>query len=150
MQAWLRESRSLKLLLWDPFPEKHRVMILSVVGVCWFILLKNRRRVFLVNRGFVCGNVYLLVRLVKGSVKLLRWTNLGARRGFHQSDRKQLASIPKRTVSMREQVVCGLQRGSSGHQVQPAWNMAVSSEKRTDDHNVEAGAGAMASKVWQT
>lgn len=73
----------------------------------------------------------------------LRWTNLGARRGFQQSDRKQLASIPKRTVSLREGAACGLQRGSSGHQFQPAWNTAVSSAKRTVDHNVEAGAGEM-------
>lgn len=51
--SWLRESRSPKLLFWEPFPETPRVMILSVVGVCWFILLKNRRRVFLVDRGFV-------------------------------------------------------------------------------------------------
>lgn len=44
----------------------------------------------------------------------------------------------KRTVSVREKVVCGLQRGSSDQLVQLAWNEPVSCVKRSFDHNVEA------------
>lgn len=65
--------------------------------------------------------VYILDCLVKGSGK--PWSRAALEREEDpNTDHRQLASIPKRTASMREKVVCGLQRGSSGFFLWPARN----------------------------
>lgn len=50
-------------------------------------------------------------------------------------------AFEKRTVSVREEVARGLQRGSSGHFVRLVCDGRSPNAKRRIDHNVEADVG---------
>lgn len=145
-----RESRP-KVIILRSFSWEHRVMV-DIVGIvnssywglgrksfsCWGLFWRS------------CLPVYLLDRLVEGSSKLRGGRTL-EREGDPNTNCKQLASILKRTVSMREKIVCGLQRGSSDHLVQPGWNgrfqtwreLMITTRKLED-------SGGSSTKVWQT
>lgn len=140
-----RDSKPQVHILRSYFPEKPPAMI-HLVEHSW------RKKFSLLRASRGCPPIHLLDRLVEGSGK--PWGGRALGREGDPINRAQTAGqhSAKRSVSMREEVVCVLQRGSSGHWAQLAWNTAVFQVRIglvTTTWKLDRG-GVGASKVQQT
>lgn len=139
-----------KLLLWE-FPSWEHIWDLIVLwdfasrkivnSPCWRI-----GRKILLWEGKCVPVYYILDYLVKEPSQLWGGRTLEREEGSN-TNCKWLASILKRTVSMREEVVCSLQRGSSDHRVWQVWNGPFQTRKERDGYTVEAGPGKRRSSM---